>query len=1173
MSDDSYSYSGSYTGDYSYSYSYSDASESNTDGKDRKTPQRAGAVPPPQAARSAPAAATAAPVKQAGSASGDSYSYSYSYTDDDGGPYSYSYSYSDSETATAAPVVRQRGPAAPTPASRTAGAVTPSATTATAKAAVAAGAPSGSYSYSYSYSDGYSGDGSYYDESYSYTDDGTYDYDYYYSSYASSAGGGPRRRDGAGGGDSYSYSYDSGSSYYSGYTDRSDDYYYSYSSPYSYSYTGEDSYGDYPYSYDTYSSYTDSDGKHHHATNGTRRRHEGDGGDNTSSYTYSATSQSPTATTSSYGESGSAASVVSDTDTVVVRDTVILRAPATDVPRPPPAPRRCFVSPRSVEDSVWQFLQRLMALQQTYEARRTAAATAAAAVDGAAAAAAAPHSLVRRADGAPSAAVGGGDDAHGGKDTSATAKQSKKTKAKKTADAGQQKDTKEKDPEDEEDEAHDGDTGAAFIPTRGGCFSERSMRIAFGVLRLNHLERREALKNAPTPLPMEAMVDVFGTCVAARAKERVAQALLSHDRYRSGEVSLPQLGALLRRLGLGTSPIIDGHRISIDVSSEGTPELVMNVERLVQLEATPTASADVAANAREGSTTATAPASATDADARAPATATPVPPPAQWEVTPVYVLRIIRQSTARREATPVRWANNALYMGRHAIVRDVTTATLFQRLKTYIEAATYLCVLSNVYTIADAETGSVTVQYPQFIRSVLLPDPPARRGASTSAAAATQQQQQQQQPSRKLLYLENLFQSVFHPFEVLQAYEEGRPVPRYNGSWALESTLHSTNDTEEKRRRNVVPGIDADNVRLAPVPSARPAEEAQLTFILHKVRVPARPPPHARCFCLVSAVTPAKVFLPAVEVPVDHVVASTKKEGDYTWVFHSKKHPKRHAALQFAGSAADRIYVECCYETQDSATGQSGEEEQGDAAAGPGRAATTRTIWCAGYVVFSVDGAATAVLPVEAGSLLQDDGPRGSPPTTTTPATAAAAVAEEEEAKGKRKNGVLRCLAWLGKRSKKNAPVTAHHVKVEVLRSSKATPGAERLPARFIAFRRHVPIIALLRAAVEVVGKEAAYALQAFRQQAVRFIFSVAADPALLDQLSVLWSHRERHWSKAQRADADHQHRTLLACVAALYGLNNTCAGSKHNFAAALKKRKSLHMTIDPSAPMVPVRV
>ncbi|TPP45392.1 hypothetical protein CGC21_32885 [Leishmania donovani] len=1101
MTDSSYSYTGSYTGDYSYSYSYSysDGTGSYTDSTAEKSQGRVPRAAP--AAKNAQSKKTPSPSKpeptknaESGESYGYSYSapsspnegtagaavpaaadsassqkrptnanedddrsYSYSYTNDDED--SYSYSYSDSETGTASPPAlrapkagvagagRQHTTPAAGRADRSTGA-TPPAVTSTAAAATNV-ASTGSYS------------------------------SYYYSYSSSVASGEQRGRRAKPGAEMASGSSDYYYSYSGDYADLSDSYYYGSS------YASEDSYYDYLYPSYSYSSYTDSEGIHHHAVDRAKRR-EAEGGSGTSSYTYSATGKSPTST-SSYTYGSFAAFLLSESRTAAQRELLVLRAPVKDLPHPPQAPNRCFVVFKTNEDAVWAFLQRLMAVQKLYEARRVATGGQVVA----------PVSFMKCAK-SPSLCAAGvfGIEA-----------------------------------------AEQEDTVAPFIPTKDGCFSERSMRIAFRVLRLNHLERREALKNAPLPLPMEVMLDIFNTCVAARAKERVVQAFLAHDTYRSGEMSLTQLCALLRRLGLGTSPIIEGHRISIGVSTEGALEMVVNVEQVFQ------AGAPVA------------PASAESQK------------PVNWEVTPVYVLRIIRQSAARKESAPVRWKSNTLYMGRHVIVRNVATKALFQRLKTYIEAATYLCVLAKVFSIKDAEKGTLTVQYPQFIRSVLLAEPSAHCHAGTAAWAAP----------RKLLYIENLFRAVFRPHGVLRAYAAGRPVPRYHRDWAVESTLYSTKDTEEKRRRNVVPGISSD-MRLMPVPSSRPAGEVQLSFVLQKVRVPAQPPRYARCFCLVSAVTPANVFLPAVEVPVRLIVASARKCGYYTWMFHDKKHKKREAVLQFAGPAVDRIYVECCYETHDIWPPESSEDAaaQAEEAAGSTAPSCTTTVWCAGYAVFPVNGARTAVLPVKAGSLLQEQ-PYYSTLLGSGVAAGTAASAMMMAPGGnyaKLQNDSYCCASkssWCGQH--KYTADKAHQIQVKVLKSEKPIPGAERLPARYIAFQRHVPMISQLRSAVELVGRETSHVGQAFRQQAVRYIFSVAADPALLDQLCGIWKYRERHWSKAERKNEGHKQRTLLSCVAALYALKNSCAGSKEIFAKSLEKGKLLHMTIDPAAPMVPVRV
>ncbi|CAM45061.1 conserved hypothetical protein [Leishmania braziliensis MHOM/BR/75/M2904] len=1115
MTDDSYSYTGSYTGEYSYTYSYSDGTGSYTGSAAEKSlhPELAGApranviqdkkAPSPSkpgGAKNADSAdsysysysysdapsshAKAAPAMgnreksvkwQTNANEGDDRSYSYSYTDDDNEG-SYSYSYSDSQTGTATPpmlrtpkvVVVGAGQQSTKPAAKRANriaAATPPAVTSTA-VAVTNAASAETYSYSYSDDDDNTYSYSYnsYSDSYYYSDDS-----YYYSNSSSYA--------------SDSYYYSDGSYYYDGSSYYSDDSYY-YSD--TYSYTGDSSY------YYSYSSSTASGERRGrrgkpvaHMASGSSdyyysSSYSGEYTDNSDSYYYGSSYTGEDSyydysyssySYSSYAYSATGESSPSTTLYAYGSFAEFLLSECAGagkrelvVLRAPakdvPHPPEAPKCCFVVFKSTEDVVWRF--LQRLMALQRL-------------------YEAWREVVGSRAAAAG-------------------------TAEVERE------------------ETSTPFTPTKEGCFSERSMRIAFRVLRLNHLERQEALRNAPVPLPMEAMEDIFNTCVVARAKERVAQAFLAHDTYRSGEMSLTQLSALLQRLGLGTSPIIEGHRISIGLSTEGTLEMIVKVGRVVQSNA-----------------------SATSASAKPQQ-------PIQWEVTPVYVLRIIRQSAADKESASVHWRNKTIYMGRHLVLRGVATKALFQRLKTYIEAAAYLCVLAKVFSIEDTERGTPLVQYPQFIRGVLLANPPADILGDAAA------------PPRKLLYIENLFRVVFHPLEMLQGYMDGSPVPRYNRHWAVESTLYSTNDTEEKRRRNVVPGIGLD-MHVLPTPSVRPTDEVRLSFAVEKVRVPARPPRYARCFCLVSVVTPAKVFLPAIEVPVRHIVPSAAKDGYYTWRFHDKKHKRQEVVLQFAGSAVDSIYVECCYETYDACPPESPEEAAANAEVAATSRATsnTTTVWCAGYAVFAVYGAMTAVLPIKAGSLLHGQ-PRDSTFVSDAPAWTAAAMRLTTE------SGC--CTCNLDRYSQyRNATENAHQIKVKVLTPKTTIPGAYRMPVRYIAYRRHVPMISQLRTAVELMGRETSHVRQTFRQQAVRYIFSVVSDPELLDQLCALWKYRVRHWTKAERNNEGHKHRTLLACVAALYGLKNSCAGSKEVFAKSLVKGKPLYMIIDSAAPMVPVRV
>ncbi|KPI87582.1 hypothetical protein ABL78_3333 [Leptomonas seymouri] len=1114
---DSYSYSYSYSGDYSdYSYSYSD-----TDSQSEPM-RRAGSTPVPAEVavrKNAPlpiALSTKQPARQPTSKIPAAAAQP-AIEDTE----SYSYSSSDSLPRDAGQ--RSKRPAAQAPSSD-------------------------SYYYSDDYGSSYSytDDGSYYTDSYSYTGDSSY----YYSP-STNASHARKDKKAADDDDNSSYyyysdSYPSDYSYYTGST-----YYYSEESYY-YSDSYEDS--DYYYYYSSSASVSSSS-YYYDDEEGESSKEDNYDYSSVSSYTYSAESKSESSTTSSYGYTSSSPSVMSVTESLKVqRDTVLLRAPTKDTPHVPAAPRRCFVVPQSVEDGVWAFLQRLMRLQQAYEERRKAATTLA-------------PSFVPRAPpagpvAAAAAAAGGVPESTGGKDEGTKGKKKSKSKGKNNSKEVRVKQEAASDVPDVDEETLDTATAAAkpFIPTKEGCFSERSLRIAFQVLRLNHLERTEALKNAPVPLPMETMVDIYSTCVAARAKERVAQAFLAHDTYRSGEISLSVMGGLLRRLGMGTSPVMQGFRISLCASSGTFPEMVMNVEQLVEAPARDSAAAeaeDEQQGGKDGSAGPSAPQSQTKKSL-------------QWEVTPVYVSRIVRKNAAAKKPTPVHWAHNTIYMGRHVVVRNVTSEELFERLKTYIEAATYLCVLTDIFTIHDAENGTVTVQYPQFVRSVLLAQPPASRHAHPTAAPA---------PPMKLLAIENLFRAVFHPMEVLRSFEAGRGFPRYLHDWAVESTLHATNDTEEKRRRNVVPSITADNVRFIPAPPARHPTEAQLSFLLQKVRVPGRPPAGARCFCLVSAVTATNVFLPAIEVPVRGIVKSSKDPDGYTWIFYDNKHHKKDTTLCFAGPATDRIYVECCYETRSPPLTSEVEGAETNTAGSATLADTeVATVWCAGYVVFAVEGAKTTALPVSMGSLLQSGqaasisaNPSGRAATTAAAANPGAHAADGKI--GKSPAGLFCFVSRLCKHKRKMAPEMASNIKIEVMKNKKPVTGAEKLPARFIDYQRHIPMIAQLRTAVELVGKETTYASQAFRQQAVRYIFAVAADASLLDQLCALWAHRTKHWSKAERKDEKQQHAQLLSCVASLYALNNCCAGSKHQFAQALVKEKSLQISLDASAPLLPVRV
>lgn len=1072
--DYSYSYSSYYSGsegDYYYSYSGSStasADEKKAGGESKKLPPVGGGA-------------------AAKGSSGGSYSYS---------DYDYSYSYSDTDTA--GPVAKNaRGGAA-------------AAADTGKKGSVGSGSYGDSYSYSgYDYSYSYSGSGSrslttdtygskkgsssyddyYYNSSYSYGDDDYYDYSY---SDDSSRQGRRQRRDGGSGASSSAYS-----NYYSSYYD--DDYYYSgsysgssYSYPYSDDGKGGSGSGESYYAstyYDNYSSssYYSGSGK----TGDTNYYSDYDYSSYDSYYDdddySSATKKTTSSTTSSYYYTSETSSVEAtmtpDTEKDAMRDLVVLRAPAKDIPAAPPAPKRCFITSRSSDDLVWACVLKLKEMQTQYEAGKAA--------------------NIGTGVEAPSAPLSATEVVNPDE------KPSKKSKKKPARGS----------------EAPEGATAgaaASFVPTKDGCASERTLRIAFNLLGMNHLERKEALHNAPIPLPFDVLAEILHSCVSARVKEKVAQAFLSHDKYRSGELSLLEMGGLLRRMGVGTSPILSGFRVSVDVSTSEPMEMLLHAERLVSLTPEgPSNTANDAAHASDASGLAEVAAAAAVLEV----------PAAQWEVVPIAVGQIIKKNVAAKRPTAVQWRHNSIYMGSHVIFRDVCDEALFQRLKTYIESATYLCVLADVYSIHDAETKTVSVMYPFFIRSVLLAQQP-----TTSSPKL-----------RKNIFIQNFFRGIYSPLEQLEHYATGkRSLLYYGEQLALESTLQSTRDTEEKRRRNAVPAVTLSKQDFIPAPTMRGPEELQMQFLVEQVRMTGLPPEHSRCFCLVSAVTPENVFLPAVELPM-LTAASSKKTGCVWAVDGGKQAAQTFSVIQYVGAAVDRIYMEFCYEAKPE----------------PEAPATGVTaVWSAGYALLPVNGAASTTLPVVPGSLLQaSEGGVSVGPGLMAGAVSAAA---EPGADPEKKKKLFSCCASMLKKKKQVSPaVVACSVTVKVLKAEKLASTREDLPTRYIAMKRHLPMVISLRGAIRTLGKTMKCASQTLRHQAAQYIFAVAADAILLDQLAILWDYKVKHFRKSERKDDDYRQQQLLRCVGALYGLYSCSAGSKHHFAEALKKGKALQIKLD----------
>lgn len=999
----------------------------------------------------------------------DDYSYTYS------GSYGYSYSYSDDEqsvTRRPAPVEKEDGE--------------------TKKDTEASG-DSYSSDDDYSYDTEESGSGSYsyyYEETsesgkpqkelgekdtdetsgyYYYSTDGTtrsYTYDSSGDATASGEDGQKEEEEDYSYSYSYSGSYDAGSG--SGTTGKSSGSYYSYSSSEkgqpsgSYSYSPstsnptEGSSSSYSYSY----SYSDS-GSATYTTESPS--YESYSGSSTTysplqSYSYDYTSstsksvlvddKSDRSTTSSYQYSSEAPSVSTPSEDIVIRDVLILRTPAMEVPHAPPVPKRCFVYARLEEDAVFTFLQQLMQVQQSADA----------------VAAGAPEPVV------PLSAQEDSDHPRPHFTSKETIVMKKKV-------------------------SH-GDVPTQSLLTAvtpDGFFSSRSASFALRMLGLSHPERAEALKGTAVPIKEDTFTAILNACVTARVREKVVQAFFAHDKYRSGEIPLSQTADVLRRFGIAKSPVIDGFRVNIGCSSRAKrPEMVMTL-----------AVQDVETE--------------------------------EWCEEAIAVCGIIRESMKEKRPTTLRWNEEAVYMGQYCILRHVSREATFQRLKTYIEAATYACILVQLYAVSNP-SAAPSVQYPHLLRSLLVLASPTTERMEAGAA----------KKERKSIYLENLFHNIYHPADCLAHYAAGKGIPLpFAGKEPINSTLGATRDSVDKRRRNAVLFTTPDQTRLVASPP-RATGDVQLCFALQKVRIPNAVPEGVRCFCLVSAVTSDDVFLPAVEIPVRSVRVSSKS--GFTWVFVDKKHGRDHASMLFVGPSSDRLYIECCYESADGANGE------------------PPTTWCAGYAMSPIAGMKTGTLPVQEGSLL--NAPASSPASLT-----------EAPPLPMKKRGLFACLSC--KRAK--ATTAASDVKVEVLDThSKTIPKAEDMPSRYLILRRHIDIVTLLRAAIMHMGGKCSHAPQAMRQQAVRRAFVVAADSLLLDQLARLWKYKKKHelgkLTKSKKEIEGNQrspslHDVLLECASTLAAMNNTTTVSRKNFADLVIKAKALAADADDAAPQVPCTV
>eukprot|EP00796_Vickermania_ingenoplastis_P010238 gene10238-7177_t len=101
----------------------------------------------------------------------------------------------------------------------------------------------------------------------------------------------------------------------------------------------------------------------------------------------------------------------------------------------------------------------------------------------------------------------------------------------------------------------------------GEMVTSKSMRLALKVLQMGHVERKEFFKRTTFVPGKNRFEQLFRETVYTQLKKRIVNSFVQLDPSRSGELALDQVVSLLRRLGITTSPVIAGYRVSVSVES------------------------------------------------------------------------------------------------------------------------------------------------------------------------------------------------------------------------------------------------------------------------------------------------------------------------------------------------------------------------------------------------------------------------------------------------------------------------------------------------------------------------------------------------------------------------------------------------------------------------------
>ncbi|EKF25990.1 hypothetical protein MOQ_010338 [Trypanosoma cruzi marinkellei] len=481
------------------------------------------------------------------------------------------------------------------------------------------------------------------------------------------------------------------------------------------------------------------------------------------------------------------------------------------------------------------------------------------------------------------------------------------------------------------------------------------------------------------------------------------------------------------------------------------------------------------------------------------------------------VLDVCNSALRTKDGAKVYWdeRRGCIYVGNRGVIKKITSSDIAKRIVVQLEALIYVCFALEAYTIEDKTLFAVL--YTPLLVALL---------SSTSKDV----------PETKSILVENALISVLNPVkevERLSAHQNLQEKYLLRGeepilSDALPERLQDFRGTMVERLRRQVswaPNPTPDGHGFEMTPPMNP-DDVYCELGIKKLRLNELTPEGACCYCLVSAkTTSGGNWMPTVRIPVVSIKAS-KKSG-FKWKFSRDKSQN----LWFACKAMDTICIEACYDVEESA----------------GATVT----WCVGHVLVPCRGAKSGKLSISPGSLFSDF----VPPVPVTK------LVEPSE-------GFFCSL-----RRKKNAtPAISMSIMVTCMHSN-SLPARASVPPRFLAFRRHVPLMSQLRDAIMSVGGSQMTPLHVLRHQQVQHALVVMLNPTLMDQLQELWERTLNGKMGAKPTDILQKQRTLLTLATKVFSVHNNISGNQEIISDIVGRDATIPVSINSLAPRRPVFV